>query len=195
MWKRFVAIGDSVTEGVGDSINGIPCKSWATHVYDDLKRINPTIEYTNLAIRGQTSEDIRKTQLNEGVKLNPDLVSVIAGGNDVLKGKWNPEMFEEHYRSMIEQFAISCKTIISTTAPDFPLLQHLEREKASAIRRQLQELNELIRKNCRDFNVHLVDLWHVPFTLDMNGWSKDGIHPNSKGYILMAKEIKKSLSI
>jgi lysophospholipase L1-like esterase len=195
MWKSFVAIGDSVTEGVGDRVDGMECKSWADHLYNHLKNLNPNISYKNLAIRGQTSQEIRMSQFEEAVSLEPDIVAVLVGGNDVLKGVWDADIFEQEFQHMLHAFSKMGATIISTTVPDFPMLHKLPFEKATFIRNQLQELNHLIRKNSKEFNVRFSELWHAPFTLNENTWSKDGIHPNSLGYMFLAEGIKKTLAI
>ncbi|MGC5324716.1 SGNH/GDSL hydrolase family protein [Brevibacillus sp. SYSU BS000544] len=193
MWNRFVAIGDSVTKGIGDEVNNIPCRSWADHLALEWQNKNTSFYYENLAIRGLTAAEVRETQLEKAVSLQPDIVSVVAGGNDVLKSVWNPTIFEREFTFMLERLSQTGATIISSTVPDFPVLRKLPDQKAEQVRIQLQELNELIRKSCEKYTILCSDIWRAPFTMDHSGWSEDGIHPNSIGYMQLAQFIKEDL--
>ncbi|RSK53789.1 SGNH/GDSL hydrolase family protein [Bacillus canaveralius] len=186
MWNRFVAMGDSVTEGIGDDVEGIPCLSWAYHFAKEWQERYPELIYTNIAIRGQTTAEIRRTQLGKCMALRPDLVSLMAGGNDVLQGRWNASAFEQEFGEMLSTLLQTGVTIISSTVPDFPKLRTLPTSQAGQIRSQLTELNQLIREKCVEFGVPYAELWHAPFTLNLETWSRDGIHPNSVGYMALA---------
>ncbi len=65
-FRRFVALGDSLTEGMCDPDG-------------------PAFEYANLAVRGKLMQQIVDQQVPAAVALQPDLVSLIGGGNDVLR--------------------------------------------------------------------------------------------------------------
>lgn len=193
MWNRFVAIGDSVTEGIGDDVNHIPCKSWADHLAQEWLKENPSFSYVNLAMRGQTASDIRATQLDRAIELQPDLVSVVAGANDVLKGVWNPTIFEHEYTQMLERLSQTGATVLSSTVPDFPMLRKLPVQKAEFVRNQLLELNELIRVSCHKYGVIYSEIWQAPFTMDQFAWSEDGVHPNAIGYLKLAEYVKEDI--
>src|SRR5688572_17824734 len=55
MFSRFVALGDSFTEGVGDDDLSSPnaVRGWADRVAEQLARARPGLAYANLAIRGR----------------------------------------------------------------------------------------------------------------------------------------------
>lgn len=195
MWKRFVAMGDSVTEGIGDEVKGIPCVSWADHLAKEWKEANQEFRYTNTALRGQTAAEIRQTQLEQCLALQPDLVSVMAGGNDVLTGKWNAALFEQEFVEMLSALTKTGATVISSTVPDFPRFAKLPPSQAEHLRGQLQELNQLIRKICAHHGVPFAELWHAPFTMNVSTWSRDGIHPNSIGYQELANALKEVLML
>lgn len=81
MWKRFVAIGDSFTEGIGDEVEGIALKSWVDHF---VQLCENDIEYANFAKRGLVTKEIRSQQLEKALTFNPDLVSLIAGADIII---------------------------------------------------------------------------------------------------------------
>ncbi len=193
MWKRFVAMGDSVTSGVGDDVDGIHCFSWAYHLAKELGEDNTEFSYNNIAVKGQTAREIRQTQLEQCLAMKPDLVSVMGGGNDVLTNSWNAATFEREFKEIFSALSKTGITIISSTVPDFPRLESLPASHAEYMRGQIQELNQLIRKICSQHDVPYAELWHAPFTMNVSTWSRDGIHPNSIGYQQLAHAMKQVL--
>lgn len=173
MWKRFVAIGDSFTEGIGDEVEGIALKSWVDHF---VQLCENDIEYANFAKRGLVTKEIRSQQLEKALTFNPDLVSLIAGAD-----------------------------IIIANLPDFTVRLPFASEKKQVIKEQLLEANEVIHSLSREYKLHHVDFWNHHLVNDDSKnqhlvndntlWSKDLIHPNSKGYVKVAELIFSSLPV
>jgi lysophospholipase L1-like esterase len=82
----FVAIGDSFTEGLNDPAPGGGFRGWADLVAGALAARQPEFRYANLAIRGKLVTQVVTEQLPRALELAPDLVSLAAGGNDILRG-------------------------------------------------------------------------------------------------------------
>lgn len=86
-FTRYVALGDSFTEGVGDPDprhpNGL--RGWADRVAEQLAARSAHFGYANLAIRGRLLGPIVDEQVDAAVALEPDLVTVYAGGNDLMR--------------------------------------------------------------------------------------------------------------
>lgn len=83
---RYVAIGDSFTEGVGDERPDGSPRGWADLVAQGLAdAAGEPIEYANLAIRGRLLAPILAEQLEPALALGPTLVSFNGGGNDMLR--------------------------------------------------------------------------------------------------------------
>ena len=82
----FVAIGDSFTEGLNDPGPGGGFRGWADLVAGALSAQRPGFRYANLAIRGKLLGQVVAEQVPRAVELAPDLVSLAAGGNDILSG-------------------------------------------------------------------------------------------------------------
>ena len=80
VFTRYVALGDSFTEGVGDPHPASPngWRGWADHVATALARNNPELRYANLAVRGRRMNEILDEQLQTAVMFEPDLVTVYA---------------------------------------------------------------------------------------------------------------------
>lgn len=82
---RYVAIGDSLSEGVGDDPwpDGTP-RGWADRLAEILSAHHGRIDYANFAVRGYRADVVRRTQLAPALGLDPDLVTLTAGMNDLL---------------------------------------------------------------------------------------------------------------
>lgn len=179
MGNQFVAIGDSFTVGRGDEVEGVALKSWVDHF---AQLHSPVLEYTNLAKRGLITKEIREQQLDEALALNPSLVSIIAGANDILKGRWNREVFEEQLKLMVDSLSKSGATIIIGNLPDFTVRIPMPDEQKQLIIGQLIEANDIIQSLSKEYNLFHINLWSHSITKDNTFWSKDFVHPNSLGY-------------
>ncbi len=84
--SSYVAIGDSFTEGLHDPGPGGGYLGWADRVAGVLSAQRPGFRYANLAIRGKLLDQVIAEQLPPAVEMAPDLVSLAAGGNDILSG-------------------------------------------------------------------------------------------------------------
>src|SRR3954447_4621958 len=81
---RFVALGDSFTEGLADlRADGTP-RGWADMVADVLAGQEEDFSYANLAVRSLRIDAIVDHQVPAAVALRPDLVSIAGGANDLL---------------------------------------------------------------------------------------------------------------
>src|ERR1044071_2174023 len=89
VFHRYVALGDSFTEGVGDPDptrpNGV--RGWADRVAEVLAAQVEGFRYANLAIRGRKMAAVLAEQVEPALGMGPDLVTVYAGGNDILRPK------------------------------------------------------------------------------------------------------------
>src|SRR5690554_5488949 len=86
-WTRYVALGDSFTEGIGDPEPGSPGghRGWADRVAEVLSAKTDDFAYANLAVRGRLLQQILDEQVEPALALRPDLVSISAGGNDIIR--------------------------------------------------------------------------------------------------------------
>ena len=106
-----MALGDSFTEGVGDphppSPNGL--RGWADRVAVALAQTNPELRYANLAVRGRRMDEILDEQVQTAVMLEPDLVTIYAGMNNLL-------LLRNDVDAMMARYAEGLKTLQQTGA-------------------------------------------------------------------------------
>ena len=102
-FHRYVALGDSFTEGVGDHDPTLPngVRGWADRVAEGLAARTADFGYANLAIRGRKMDAILAEQVEPALALRPDLVSVYAGGNDILRPKVSIDALVQRYDAAV----------------------------------------------------------------------------------------------
>src|SRR6188508_2638351 len=92
-YERYVAIGDSTSEGLDDPDGQGGYRGWANRLAERIAAQQGHLLYANLAIRGRTTRQIREEQLAPALAMRPDLSTVVAGTNDVLRRRFEPEVF------------------------------------------------------------------------------------------------------
>ncbi|MFE4721610.1 SGNH/GDSL hydrolase family protein, partial [Streptomyces sp. NPDC056728] len=81
---RFVALGDSLTEGVGDPVGGA-WRGWAELLSAGLAPDGTPVEFHNFAASGAQTSDVLARQMPQALALRPDIASVLVGVNDTLR--------------------------------------------------------------------------------------------------------------
>ena len=85
-YRRFVALGDSTTEGLVDPLpDGSGFRGWADRLAETLAVLEPDLRYANLAVRCKLARQVRAEQLDAALALEPDLASLLSGLNDMLR--------------------------------------------------------------------------------------------------------------
>jgi len=192
-WHHYVALGDSFTEGIGDSVDGFTKLGATDRLAAALRQSNPDLQYTNLAKRGLLVAEIREQQLETALSLKPDLVSVVAGANDIMKGKFDKTQWEQELRTLYESLTQIGAVVSTANVPNFPFLRTLSEPLQTRLQRNIEKGNDTIQRLAAQYQVILVDAWAISSQCEMEDWSKDGIHLNSRGYFKFAKEIIKTL--
>lgn len=180
-FHRYVAIGDSQTEGMNDLDAHGGIRGWADRFASFLAERNPDVLYANLAIRGRRTARIRADQLAPALELRPDLVSVMAGANDVL-GSFNLAETMTDLEAMYGELRAIGATVLGCTFPDpgatFSIARHLTP--------RVRALNEAIRDAATRHGVVLVDFEAHPAVADPRWWSRDRLHLNTAGHTRLA---------
>ncbi|QEU11143.1 SGNH/GDSL hydrolase family protein [Dermabacter vaginalis] len=190
-WRRFVAIGDSFTEGIGDPDPNVPggVRGWADRVAEELGRTCPDFAYANLAIRGRLYKQIIEEQLEPAIDLKPDLVSFFAGGNDVIR-RGDPDAIASDIEIAVAQLAETGTDIILWTGPDVgntPVL--------NLIRGRSAIYNENMRTIAKRYNTFVVDLWATRQLVHEGMWAEDRLHFSPLGHHTIAREVLATLDV
>jgi lysophospholipase L1-like esterase len=175
--RTFVALGDSFTEGVGDPYPNGTWRGWADRFASHLDASSPGLRYANLAIRGKVLSQVADEQVPTAIALAPDLVSIAAGGNDLLRPKADPDALAAAFEQAVVALRGAGSQVMLFTGFDpggFPLIR-LIRGKAAAYNAQLRQV-------ARKHNCLHVDLWSMRVLADPRDWSADRLHLAPDGH-------------
>ncbi|MEQ4564350.1 SGNH/GDSL hydrolase family protein [Paenarthrobacter sp. CAP02] len=183
---KFVALGDSFTEGVGDIDLRLPnnCRGWADRVAEELARADDRTRYANLAIRGRRLQRIIDEQIEPALAMRPTLVSFYAGGNDLLMARLNMAQLMRDYEHAVRRLKASGATLLLFTGYNVPLSPLLEPLK---VRTAIYNRN--IRRIAAKYQTLLVDYWCFEKFQDPRMWAPDRLHMASPGHSYMAKKV------
>lgn len=188
-WTRYVAIGDSFTEGMSDEDPNRPGSyiGWADRLAAQLaannRELGVEFGYANLAIRGRKLADVVGPQLQAALDLEPDLVSIVAGGNDVMRPKVDLARLADQLEEAVATLRSRGIDVLMSTPADpgtGGIFKHLRPRMA----------------------VHTANVWGIAqrqgafvvdmFTLrslhDWRMWGTDRIHLSTEGHIRVAAQ-------
>jgi lysophospholipase L1-like esterase len=190
-FHRFVAIGDSTTEGMDDPDGFGGYLGWADRLAVRLSTINPELEYANLAVRGRYAAQVRAQQLPSALDQEPDLASVIAGVNDLLRPRCDIAGLIGHLDHMYGALRELGATVLTITQPAPVVVTQLARP----LLRRLLAYNEGIRRCAERHQLVLVDFARVPAATHPSLWSEDRLHLNALGHTLAEQTIAAHLGL
>jgi lysophospholipase L1-like esterase len=174
----FVALGDSFTEGLGDPYpDGTGYRGWADRFAERLAADRPGLRYANLAVRGKLLREVADDQVPRAVAMAPDLVSLAAGGNDLLRGRADPDALARVFDDAVARLSqAGCRVLVFTgfDPRTFPLIR-LIRGKTAAYNMHLRAIAD--HRGCL-----LVDLWSMHALADPRAWSLDRLHLAPDGH-------------
>lgn len=184
-WKRYVAIGDSFTEGLWDPSRTDPdsCRGWADRLAEAFAARSPEpVRYANLAIRGKLLRPIIVDQVPAALALEPDLVSLIGGGNDLLRPNADPDRMARNIEDAVIRIRATGADVLLGTGmdtADSPLIK--------LTRGRVAVLNSHIWSIAHRHGAHVLDLWGMRALQDWNVWSEDRIHLTPAGHHRVAQ--------
>lgn len=188
-WSRYVAIGDSFTEGLWDADPEQPdrLRGWADLLATHLSARRqiagePPLEYANLAVRGRLLGPIINEQLPPALELGPDLVSIIGGGNDVLRPAVDVDALAarlEHAVVRARAFGVDVLLATGMDSADSPVIR--------ATRGRVALLNSHVWSIARRHGAYVLDIWGMRSLRDWRMWHEDRIHLTGEGHARVAQ--------
>lgn len=191
-FARYVALGDSSTEGIDDPDNAGGYRGWSQRL---AERINTTqgggLRYANLAVRGLTTAQVRARQLDAALAMRPDLATVFCGTNDVTAARFDARAVAADIEHMQRALRDGGATVLSFTLPDLTPLMPLAR----LIAPRIAALNRALADASRNTGAILVDFAAHPVATDRRLWSEDRIHANAAGHTRIADALAHALRL
>ena len=186
----FVAIGDSFTEGYGDYYPDGSCQGWADRFAGLLGAVSPGLTYANLAIRGKLLRQVIDEQVPLAVTLRPGLISLAAGGNDLLRPKADPDALADLFEQAVAELVSAGGQVLLFSGFDpagLPLMR--------LIRGKCLVYNARIADIARRHGCLHVDLWSMRVLADPRLWCADRLHLGPDGHRRVALHVAETAGL
>ncbi|MGW0997358.1 SGNH/GDSL hydrolase family protein [Streptomyces sp. NPDC002523] len=182
---RFVALGDSLTEGVGDPV-GDGWRGWAALLAGGLAAGTGQAEFTNLAVSGAQTLDVLERQAPAALELRPDLASVVIGVNDTLRNTYDIHAVAARLDRVYASFTAQGTTLLTACLPDPGAMLRLPAALARPLARRQRAVNAVVHALSDRYGaIHLHASEGVWLT-DRALWSADRLHPGERGHRQLA---------
>lgn len=195
-YTRYVALGDSITEGLCDPAPARPGTwlGWADRLAGildgDARLSGHTVEFANLAVRGRRIADVVGEQVPGALALKPDLVSVLVGANDLMSPAADPDALAERLADGVRMLRAHGTTVLLANLfdPQFAFFLKPFRGRAAVF-------NANIWSIARDHHAVVLDVWGVREFRDPAMWGADRVHLSSRGHRLLATHAAHALGV
>lgn len=221
-WRRYVALGDSFTEGLWDVPGGAPpatttvvdptleCRGWADllaqHLAERVQRAGgrggddgpagpaqpgaqadddaarELVRYANLAVRGRLLGPILREQVPAALELRPDLVSLVGGGNDMLRPAVDPDALAASLEAAVVRLRAAGADVLLATGMDTKDSPVVRRTRS-----RVGVFNAHVWTIARRHGAHVLDVWGMRSLRDWRMWAPDRIHLTTDGHRRVAQ--------
>jgi len=196
VFTSYVAIGDSLSEGLGDfsflerRVHSGWTDRFATLLARDAELEGREFRYANLALRGANIRAIMGSQLERALLLKPDLVTVMAGQNDFFcRAEDLPEL-ERVFREGIQKLLdAGCQVIVSNTINPIHLVVFRRLARLAAT------MTAMIERVAQDLNVPIHDVHRIESLAEIRYWAEDMVHFSGPGHIKVANKAAEILQL
>ncbi|WP_354701512.1 hypothetical protein DSM112329_01831 [Paraconexibacter sp. AEG42_29] len=175
----LVAVGDSITNGRGAPVMGVPCRSWAQWLADVLG-----LPFHGLAEDGAVAADVVDRQLPR-VRFAYGVGVVYAGVNDVRHVDFDAQAFADSLATIAGHVGAHADVLLLCTIP-----LDLGRPRAGAAK--VTDANAVITAVAAEHEAAVVDL------TDLTGWRlvlPDAVHPTALGQLEIADRAARALAL
>lgn len=196
-WERYVAIGDSFSEGMCDPLAApgtayafsggqlpegvLRYAGWTDRLavaLDTAAQAQGTrTRYANLAVRGRLLADIVGPQVQAAIALEPDLVSIVGGGNDILRSSADIDALADQLDGAVGALRAAGADVLMATTMDpreAPVMKYT-RGRAAAYSANIWTI-------ANRHGAHVIDQWTMAALRDWRLWAADRIHLNAEGH-------------
>ncbi|KUO11229.1 SGNH/GDSL hydrolase family protein [Streptomyces sp. DSM 15324] len=197
---RFVALGDSLTEGVGGPA-GDGWRGWAALLAGGLAEdaagssragaagpaaSGGAVEFTNLAVSGAQTRDVLERQLPAGLGLRPDVVSVVVGVNDTLRCTFDIHAVAARLDTVYAAFAEQGAVLLTACLPDPGAMLGLPGALARPLARRQRAVNTVVHALSERYGAVHLHAAEGAWLTDRAMWSADRLHPGERGHRQLA---------
>ncbi|MFI9772318.1 SGNH/GDSL hydrolase family protein [Streptomyces sp. NPDC052415] len=180
---RFVALGDSLSEGVGDPV-GDGWRGWAALLAGGLAE--QPVDFTNLAVGGAQTRDVRERQLPRALELRPDVVSVVVGVNDTLRCTFDIHAVADRLDKVYGALTARGSVVLTACLPDPGAMLGLPGALACPLARRQRAVNAVVHALSERYDAVHLHAAEGAWLTDRALWSADRLHPGERGHRQLA---------
>jgi lysophospholipase L1-like esterase len=180
-WRRYVAIGDSFTEGMCDVIGPDGRHvGWADRLAQALADRWGGIEYANLAIRGRLVRQVVDEQVPAAVALGPDLVTFAAGVNDCLRSGFDLDATATAFEWGVRDLRGAGTDVLVVAFGDPSRRSRV----LGSIRDRIRAYNTAVEAIAVEYGCRVMRFWDLAVFDDDDLWDEDRLHLSPAGHRL-----------
>jgi len=187
-WRRYVALGDSLTEGLSDPAPDGALRGWADRLAL-LLAARGGLHYANLAVRSQRVSGVCGVQLRRAREMRPDLVSVLIGANDLVRARADVAALADRVEHAVAQLRADGADVLLVT-PFLP-----RRMASSVYARRFAAYASALAGVAERTGAILIDVDLHPEIGDRPNWGEDLVHLSSRGHRLLAYRVGEVLGV
>ena len=192
-YTRFIALGDSMTEGMSDEIINGKYRGWADRVADVLSKEVSDFAYMNLAVRGKLLQQVIDDQIPQVSKYvtgKETLISFHAGANDVIRPNYDPAVAKPKYRKGVADLTATGGTVVL-----FTVIEKVDGKSkvAQMWHERFSDFNQHVREVAKEYGAILMEAQDAPFLGDRRLLNKDRLHLNSEGHWRLSQGVLEGL--
>ncbi len=195
-YRSYVAIGDSLSEGLGDFTfqHGRIHNGWTDRLAGILSQeaIEKGYEfhYANLALRGTGLEKIMTLQLHKALELQPDLVTVMAGSNNLTCHESKIPQLQQVFRHGLQELlAAGCDVVVANT------INPLHLKVFKPLRKKAERFSSMIDQTASELGLPVLDVFGIQSFEDLMFWAEDMVHFSGHGHIVVANQAAELLDL
>lgn len=191
-FRRYVAIGDSSTEGLEDPDGQGGYRGWADRLAEMIANTQAEpLDYANLGVRSLRLGEIRATQFDAAMAMHPDLLSIFGGANDLMGVACDFAGIRADLAAIFAEARSRDCTVVTYTMPVPYSVNPFGRRLGGRMIR----FNDIIREEADRHGVLVMDFQHYPIAQDPRLFSEDRLHANQLGHQRVAAALAWRLGI
>lgn len=191
-WQRLVVIGDSIAAGVREPRAGYRDLSTADRVRDALQA-SRELAYANFGTREQRVAEIAESQLPAALDLQPDLVLLVAGGNDALRRSFTPARVRDQLLDLVRPIRSSGSAVALFGLFDLPRSGLVPDPYAAPMAERFDALDSVMAEVAAEAGCIFIDQHTHPLARDPEIYASDRIHCNTWGHAVAAANTIRAL--
>jgi lysophospholipase L1-like esterase len=195
---RFLGLGDSLTEGVGDPRPGRAgfageLDGWVTHFADAVRNAGQSVAVRNFAVAGSRIPDVMNDQLALALNEPADMISCFIGINDLWDANLDLDEFAQRFNQLFTHLSSSAPVVVTATIHDIFEPFRVRPPVREKLHRNIETMNVIIRNAAADYDLVLIDLANRADMFTSSVRAIDRLHPNRYGHQLIAVEVLDAL--